>query len=98
MAQNKIDVAALKLRGDAALTILQAMLSGIVTTQKKLAEMQQVIEQALEVTEQFDRDNGLLVGEKSSLQQEMLAVLRRQMPHLADKSDEEIISQFGGGV
>lgn len=98
MAQNKIDISALKLRGDAALTILQAMLPAIVTTQKKLAEMQQVIEQALEATEQFDRDNGLLVGEKSSLQQEMLTVLRRQMPHLTDKSDEEIISQFGGGV
>ena len=56
------------------------MLSGIVTTQKKLAEMQQVIEQALEATEQFDRDNGLLVGEKSSLQQEMLA-LQQQASH-----------------
>ena len=85
----------LKIRGDGALAVLQALSAKLLSLSNQALEARDVIEQTLAQTDELDRKVGLNITGRGTVQAEMIAVLRSQMPHLKDLSDDEIISQFG---
>lgn len=85
----------LKIRGDGALAVLQALSAKLLSLSNQALEARDVVEQTLAQTDELDRKVGLNVTGRGDVQSEMIAVLRAQMPHLKDLSDEDIISQFG---
>lgn len=79
-------VRVLRLRGDGAIALLSSLvgdLESIVSTLKS----------SLATLEELDREMKL-TPEGHNPQQELIGVLRNNMPELHDKTDEEIIAMF----
>lgn len=96
MSRDDGKMQALKLRGDGALAVLQAVSASLLKLSHTILELHETCEKVIASTNEFDIQAGLSVGKRADPKSEMLAVLRKQMPHLSNLSDEEIIKQFGG--
>lgn len=78
----------LKMRGDAAITLLKSLRERM---QRDIAVIDKAIADLAELDKQFN-----LSTEGEDVQSNILAAVRKSMPHLADKSDAEIIAMFAG--
>lgn len=82
---------ALKLRGDGAWAMLQALSADYEVLIAQMQKSKAYLDRAIEAGEEFDRANGIAIGDKADPKTEMLRVIREQMPHLKDMTDEDLL-------
>lgn len=92
MTLSNEQIHALRLRGDAAWTLLAAMQASMLELHKAVGTMNDTLQKALAANKDFDTQHGVSVG--TSPKQELLNTIRASNPAFASLSDDAIMAMF----